>query len=172
MHAFNNFFAFQVVMCESLSCNWPFKGTNGSIIPGKVEVFSCANYLPFAMAQYFFQEEEVKQEVGKQVKEELVEVNQNDKEVAVCGNSKVIMTVALELNHNTGKEEEEKGEARQGDLRQGVRQSRSSCGNAEEQGGEDQQEDGEAWAQERRVCSISFLGRVVVRPPLRTSEGC
>jgi len=58
----------QVVMCESLSCNWPFKGTNGSIIPGKVE--------------------EVKQEVGKQVKEELVEVNQNDKEVAVCGNSK------------------------------------------------------------------------------------
>jgi len=58
----------QVVMCESLSCNWPFKGTNGSIIPGKVE--------------------EVKLEVGKQVKEELVEVNQNDKEVAVCGNSK------------------------------------------------------------------------------------
>ena len=116
MHAFSNFFVFQVVMCESLSCNWPFKGTNGSIIPGKVEVFSCANYLLLAMAQYFFQVEEVKQEVGKQVKEELVEVNQNDKEVAVCGNSKVIMTVALELNHNTGKEEEEKGEARQGDL--------------------------------------------------------
>ena len=105
--------------------------------------------LLLAMAQYFFQVEEVKQEVGKQVKEELVEVNQNDKEVAVCGNSKVIMTVALELNHNTGKEEEEKGEARQGDLRQGVRQSRSSCGNAEEQGGEDQQEDGEACSQER-----------------------
>merc|ERR1712126_603766 len=55
-------------MCENLSCNWPFKGTNGSIIPGKVE--------------------EVKQEVGKQVKEELVEVHQNDKEVAVCGNSR------------------------------------------------------------------------------------
>jgi len=58
----------QVVMCESLSCNWPFKDTNGSIIPGKVK--------------------EVEEEVGKQVKEELVEVNQTEKEVAVCGKSK------------------------------------------------------------------------------------
>ena len=81
-------------MCESLSCNWPFKDTNGSIIPGKVEVFSCVNYRPFAMAQYFFQVEEVKEEVGKQVKEELVEVKQTEKEVAVSGKSKVIMTVA------------------------------------------------------------------------------
>ena len=81
-------------MCESLSCNWPFKDTNGSIIPGKVEVFSCVNYLPFAMVQHFFQVKEVEEEVGKQAKEELVEVNQTEKEVAVCGKSKVIMTVA------------------------------------------------------------------------------
>ena len=81
-------------MCESLSCNWPFKDTNGSIIPGKVEVFSCVNYLPFAMVQHFFQVKEVEEEVGKQVKEELVEANQTEKKVAVCGKSKVIMTVA------------------------------------------------------------------------------
>ena len=81
-------------MCESLSCNWPFKDTNGSIIPGKVEVFICVNYLPFAMVQHFFQVKEVEEEVGRQVKEELVEVNQTEKEVAVSGKSKVIMTVA------------------------------------------------------------------------------
>ena len=42
----------------------------------------------------FFQVKEVEEEVGKQVKEELVEVNQTEKEVAVSGKSKVIMTVA------------------------------------------------------------------------------
>ena len=42
----------------------------------------------------FFQVKEVEEEVGKQAKEELVEVNQTEKEVAVCGKSKVIMTVA------------------------------------------------------------------------------
>ena len=42
----------------------------------------------------FFQVEEVKEEVGKQVKEVLVEVKQTGKEVAVSGNSKVSMTVA------------------------------------------------------------------------------
>ena len=42
----------------------------------------------------FFQVEEVKEEVGKQVKEVLVEVKQTEKEVAVSGNSKVSMTVA------------------------------------------------------------------------------
>ena len=84
-------------MCESLSCNWPFKDTNGSIIPGKVEVFICVNYLDIYLSQWFntfFQVKEVEEEVGRQVKEELVEVKQTEKEVAVSGKSKVIMTVA------------------------------------------------------------------------------
>ena len=47
-------------------------------------------------SQWFntFQAKEVEEEVGKQVKEELVEFKQTEKEVAVSGNSKVVMTVA------------------------------------------------------------------------------
>ena len=48
----------------------------------------------FRNSLILFQVKEVKQEVGKQVKEELVEFKQTEKEVAVSGKSKVIMTVA------------------------------------------------------------------------------